>query len=482
MAKFPLITKEEDKKSTRYFQCEVKSVDRVEKGVKIRGYASTPDIDRVNDIVVPEAFKESIAEYINEGGAPALLRSHDKDRVVGVTLMEGDDAPEITKDGLIITALVTDEETAKQVEAGELRTFSIGYIPDWSSVEYDLRPTAKVERETGQRLYVEVRIIHNLDWVETSIVSTPANRKALFTLAKSVKDLFSLFPSPVMDNKCSVYPDLKAVGKIGDRWLSEKAIAEIEFKGAETPESMLFDTEAAAKAYAESNEEIKEYDVEEAKEGEETMYKLVNVKMDEEEEEDEGEEGEEGEKSAKTASKTTETEDENASAGDESEEGASEGGEGDDEKSLLSNLTPEQKKLVGAIVKTLSTDGDESEEEKSKTPAKKQSKKSKPAEGKDVELTTLDIVLPVCKIMAETIADQQKQLNDIARFLKTIPMLKGKSFISRSGSTIAKALFEETEEEKDTGAKLDKGFSSLLRSAQESGSDTLVFDSGEAED
>lgn len=237
-----------------HFQMECKGVERLPngKGVKIRGFASTPDIDRSRDIVLPSAFAKSLAEYQNSGTAPALLRSHNPDRVVGSIVMEGEDAPVISDKGIAIAAIVTEAETADQVEAGEMRTFSIGYI--CTQKKYDIRPTGRYEKATGQELYVEVRILEELDWVETSIVSTPDNKLAIFTVEKSATKMFDSLPSSTMEHKCSVYPQEKAVYKIGERWLSQKAVDEMQFKG----EKPLTVAEVEAKSF-ESKEMAQEF-------------------------------------------------------------------------------------------------------------------------------------------------------------------------------------------------------------------------------
>lgn len=237
-----------------HFQMECKGVERLPngKGVKIRGFASTPDIDRSRDIVLPSAFAKSLAEYQKSSSAPALLRSHNPDRVVGSIVMEGEDAPVISDKGMAITAIVTEKETADQVEAGEMRTFSIGYI--CTQKKYDIRPTGRYEKATGQELYVEVRILEELDWVETSIVSTPDNKNAIFTVEKSATKMFDSLPSSTMEHKCSIYPNEKAVYKIGDRWLSQKAVEEMQFKGAKP----LTAAEVEAKSF-ESKEMAQEF-------------------------------------------------------------------------------------------------------------------------------------------------------------------------------------------------------------------------------
>lgn len=242
-----------------HFHMECKGVERLPngKGVKIRGFASTPHIDRSRDIVLPNAFAKSLAEYQKNGSAPALLRSHNPDRVIGSILMDGEDAPVISEKGFAISAIVTEAETAAQVEAGEMQTFSIGYI--CTQKQYDLRGTGRYDLTTGQELYQEVRILQEVDWVETSIVSTPDNKQAIFTVEKSATKMFDSLTSPTMEHKCSVYPQEKAVYKIGERWLSQKAVDEMQFKGekpmtAAEIEAKVFDKKEDAEKFMQEKE------------------------------------------------------------------------------------------------------------------------------------------------------------------------------------------------------------------------------------
>lgn len=473
--------KETDRNATRYFQCEVKSAKETDEGVLIEGYASTPDVDRVQDIVIPTAFQKSIEEFIKEDSAPALLRSHNRDAVVGSTIMKGDRAPKITEKGLWISALVTDPDTKGKVLRGEMKTFSIGYIPDWNSVKYELRATDRIEKESGQRLMMEVRIIEQLDWIETSIVSTPANRKALFTLAKSVQELFTLYPSPSM-NKCHYFPEEKAIGKIGDRWVSQKAIDMLEFKGEATHADMTFATEDEAKAYVEANPEIKDCDIEDVKDGEKTVYKLVDIELDEEKaaakkaaqkdaaegekegEEDDEEEGEDDEDAEDGDKETTEKPAEQQDGG-KTEEVAPEGGT-EGEKSL--KLTPAVIKSLADVVALVNPEAAKAMRLKAKS-AKK--------EDKAETIGLYDVFMPLLKMMAQTIGEQQKDIET----LMSQPTHKGRTFLASRSRGMKNA--DESEEKTEDSKKLDKGFGQLLREAQQnSGQTVTLMDTDEDKD
>jgi len=168
----------------QYFQTtfEKKEAPKQE-GLKISGYASTKTKDRYGDIVDPTSFKNSIRNNYKKN--PIILAYHDSTRPAGrAEVLKTDE------DGLYIEALITDRgEVRQHVEDGVLRTFSIGYIP--TKLEFINKDGEKLNPQTDNIWAEDVtRIIKALDLIEISIVSTPANPDALFTLQKSVKSFF----------------------------------------------------------------------------------------------------------------------------------------------------------------------------------------------------------------------------------------------------------------------------------------------------
>lgn len=466
---------------TFYFQTEVKSVERVADGVKIKGFASTPDLDRQYDIVVPTAFKRSLDQYIKDGIAPALLRSHDSDDVAGSILMDGEDAPVISDAGLVITALVTDAKTAAQVEAGELRTFSIGYIPAPYGCKYELRGTGKFSVDYGDELKVEVRIINDLDWIETSIVSTPANPKAIFSLAKSAKSFFDSFPSPLMKSHCEFCSDKKtSCGMIGKKNICSDCVAKMEFKGeaaakvekGATMHSVIFskekfDKEAATKLCAEkgfSAELCSETDkafvfgqMEEKIEAEKLetatsdiegvsflMVKEVEEEKKEEEKkpDEEKKEGEEGDK--KPSTETVETPAEKQ-GGSESEE--DKGKDGEEEEKVI--VSPEQKETLDYLAKVFT---EVSQKTVVKTEEKKVEKKEEKVETKGV--STLDLILPLLSAIAQKLVALEPVLpavKEMQDMMTKIPMPRGKGMIAFQHSIVVSEKKVETTKDTSLG-------------------------------
>ena len=150
------------------FQMAFKAIEVKEDGsIKIKGYASTPDVDRYDDIVHPKAFKDAIEGYMKN---PVVLLGHDANKVIGQVVDYSIDGK-----GLEVTAVLTNDidNCFKNIVDKNLRGFSIGFIcKAWGY------------KDEGSK---QIREITALDLIEISVVSTPANPSALFTLSKSIR-------------------------------------------------------------------------------------------------------------------------------------------------------------------------------------------------------------------------------------------------------------------------------------------------------
>lgn len=382
----------EQLKSLPSFQIECKEAQRVKDGVRIKGFASTPDIDRYDDIVDPKAFASGLKNFMKN---PVMLRSHNPDIVVGKFLTSGDDAPVITESGLQVVGVVTDKDIADKVLNGELRTLSIGFIA--KTVDFDFVGIGKFDKD-GQELLKEVRIIKDIDLIEISIVSTPANPNAIFTVEKSVKSYLQSLPNTIMTKKCSVYPELEAKYKLGDRFLSQKAVDEMEFKGDE--ESQL--------------EEIETEELDDTTEEVETQEEKTEEADEKADETDESEEEE-----TIDESETVETEDESASAEDETEEVESEDGE---EKLVLSDEVKQRIALAKDVIHALETG----------TPMPEKT-------AEEAKAIAADPLVGVVKLLAESHVELQSQMKTVIEVLQNAPDQKGKTLIALKDGTTGSA-------------------------------------------
>lgn len=149
---------------TTSLKLEVKEIQSDDKYYYITGIASTPDIDRVYDIVKPQALMNSV----NRIGKPAFIHQHNmKEMPLGVTenvYQQG----ELTSVVLKMPKDSHSELIKTRAEMGAYGGLSIGYIP--TDFEYNAEG---------------VRIINELDWYEVSLVTVQANPNAKILQVKS---------------------------------------------------------------------------------------------------------------------------------------------------------------------------------------------------------------------------------------------------------------------------------------------------------
>lgn len=175
-----------EKKSSEEYQTtslnlEIKGIQEDNDFYYIKGLASTPDVDRVDDIVEPEALMESV----NRIGLPAFIHQHNlRDMPLGVCV-------NVTRNGnrtLVDLKMPKDDYTAKvkaRAEMGAYQGLSIGYVA--------------TDTERTPEGY---RRIKALDWYEVSLVTVPANPNAKILQVKG----------KVQENvECDIMQDIKTV-------------------------------------------------------------------------------------------------------------------------------------------------------------------------------------------------------------------------------------------------------------------------------
>lgn len=140
----------------------IKADDRNDTSVYVEGYASTTDIDRHGDVVPESAWTKGMQNYLKN---PVILAFHDHGQPIGRMTEYKTDSK-----GLWIKARIS--SAAKQfqlIKDGILTAFSIGFrVLD---AEYDS--------------LAEVFLIKELELVEISVVSVPANQNTIFDLSKA---------------------------------------------------------------------------------------------------------------------------------------------------------------------------------------------------------------------------------------------------------------------------------------------------------
>lgn len=155
---------------TRFFQAEIKEVEIKEWMIKLKWYASTPDIDRYNDIVSPKAFKNAMELYMTN---PVILLQHNWEKPIWKTVDF-----KLWRKGLNVDVEISNniDNVFQNLSEWVLKWFSIWFIPKkWEyKMVWDM----------------EIREITELELLEISVVSIPANPTSLFTLSKSLKGFF----------------------------------------------------------------------------------------------------------------------------------------------------------------------------------------------------------------------------------------------------------------------------------------------------
>lgn len=140
----------------------IKSDASSDSSVYVEGYASTIDVDRHGDVVPSSVWEKGIQNYLRN---PVVLAYHDHSQPIGRVTEHKTDSK-----GLWIKARIS--SAAKQfglIKDGILSAFSIGFrVLD---AEYNSA--------------AEVFVIKELELVEISVVSVPANQNSLFELSKA---------------------------------------------------------------------------------------------------------------------------------------------------------------------------------------------------------------------------------------------------------------------------------------------------------
>ena len=149
---------------------EFKADSLTEQGT-FSGYGSVfGNVDSWDDIVAPGAFTKSLQNLASKGRAVPILWQHDTENPIGVWSGLKEDSVGLFGDGAL---WLDDTPTAKLAYKGmssrAITGLSIGYIT--RSADYD--------QKTG------IRTLKELDLLEISVVTNPANDEARVTNFKS---------------------------------------------------------------------------------------------------------------------------------------------------------------------------------------------------------------------------------------------------------------------------------------------------------
>jgi HK97 family phage prohead protease len=132
------------------------------------GYGSIfGNLDSYGEIVEAGAFAKSLARHAKEKTSPLLLWQHNSDEPIGTWEDLEEDAKGLKGTGRFVMETARGREVHALLKAGAVRGLSIGY------------------REVKSEPQGNNRLLKELDLMEISIVSFPANRRASVTAVKS---------------------------------------------------------------------------------------------------------------------------------------------------------------------------------------------------------------------------------------------------------------------------------------------------------
>ncbi len=180
--------------------------------ILIEGFANTTTVDRVGDIILEEAWlKGGLDNYLKN---PIILAYHKHDKPVGKMIDYS-----VNNQGLKITAeiLQSTGEIYSLIKSGVLKTFSVGFRT--KDADYDVD--------------TDLFVIKDLELMEISVVSIPANADSTFSIKKSLKtdEEYTLFKSEFDKDTGTVIAEevsLDNSDNIEETIMTEKTKSEIE--------------------------------------------------------------------------------------------------------------------------------------------------------------------------------------------------------------------------------------------------------------
>lgn len=144
----------------------------------IEGYSNTKNIDRYNEIILPNAFRESLKRFIKTG---VILTDHDAKKPIGRPKKAA-----IDKEGLWLRSLIEKgvqyiDEAWILIQKQLKKSYSVGFRvldTEWKEVE---------------GFKDKIRHITKLDLYEVSVVTIPANIQSVFNVVKGMVNGTDLF-------------------------------------------------------------------------------------------------------------------------------------------------------------------------------------------------------------------------------------------------------------------------------------------------
>lgn len=154
---------EEAQVASKMLRRELASKAVNEPARRVRGYFSTSEKDRENEVIEPAAFERTLDKYLDN---PVVLVNHDPNRIAGKAVEVG-----VDEQGAFCVVEITSDEVWQEIEQGTLRGFS------WQGM---------IEGYEWQHLEGEaVRVITDVDLWEITVTPLPVNPNCLFEVAEA---------------------------------------------------------------------------------------------------------------------------------------------------------------------------------------------------------------------------------------------------------------------------------------------------------
>lgn len=146
--------------------------DQIAEDGTFSGYGSIWGVvDSYGDIVLPGAFKGSLAAHAAAGDMPKLLWQHDPNEPIGVWLEMREDEQGLYARGKLLTDVRRGAEALSLLRAGALSGLSIGY----ETIDSSNASAEEVRQSYGYDVAGGTyRMLHEVDLWELSVVTFPA--------------------------------------------------------------------------------------------------------------------------------------------------------------------------------------------------------------------------------------------------------------------------------------------------------------------
>lgn len=150
---------------------ELKLAENFAETGAVEGYGSVYNVlDRGGDVVLPGAFKASIADWKKRKAMPPMLWQHYSSEPIGIWTELSEDDRGLKVAGQLVLEVPLAASARALMQAGAIKGLSIGY----QTREFE------VDRKTG------IRSIKRADLWEVSLVTFPMNRDAQITGVKDI--------------------------------------------------------------------------------------------------------------------------------------------------------------------------------------------------------------------------------------------------------------------------------------------------------